>query len=475
MEKGRPVAVTLRITDSNQLLPETETQRVLSEGTLTLGRDDDNDWVLPDPSQVISGKHCTIEAVNGRYFLHDTSSNGTRLNADHDPIGRGNSVPIQHGDTIQIFQFEIQVLMEEEAAALPEDFLTPASDTASPEETTGAPQKWRFNSAISTLDELLNSTKESAEPRLSDSRPADLPSEIPLDTDPFQEPAAQEFIPLDADLSAAPSENDFFDPPQPLAEIPDNWDLEPGVAESAPPPPVKPPKKPAPKPAKKPAATQQTPQAAKPTPPPVRAAQTALPREMPASAMGPFLEGAGLRHLNLTAKQIPPTQKVLGAVFREVVKGLMGLLKARSKLKNEFRLKQTIIGPSENNPLQFAPTVEDAMENLLIKKGTGYLPPIQAVKKSFEDIKAHEVAILTGMQRSLRKSLEHFDPKKIVREVDAKTGLAQNLVPKKIQYWDEFETQYQKMIHDLENEFNNLYLREFAQSYEEQIEKQKNR
>ena len=166
---------------------------------------------------------------------------------------------------------------------------------------------------------------------------------------------------------------------------------------------------------------------------------------------------------------------MLGAVFREVVKGLMGLLKARSKLKNEFRLKQTIISPSENNPLQFAPTVEDAMENLLIKKGTGYLPPIQSVKKSFEDIKAHEVAILTGMQRSLRKSLEHFDPKKIAREVDAKKGLAQNLVPKKIQYWEEFETQYQKMIHDLENEFNNLYLREFAQSYEEQIEQQKNR
>ena len=248
MEKGKPVAVTLRITDSNQLLPETETQRVLNEGSLTLGRDDDNDWVLPDPSQVISGKHCTIEAVNGRYILHDTSSNGTRMNSDHDPIGRGNSVPIHHGDTIQIFQFEIQVSMQEEAAELPEDFLTPASDTASPEETTGAPQKWRFNSAISTLDELLNASQETAEPRLSDSKPADMPSEIPLDTDPFSEPAVSDVIPMDADLSAAPSENDFFDPPQPLAEIPDNWDLEPEVAKSAPPtPPVKPKKQPTPK------------------------------------------------------------------------------------------------------------------------------------------------------------------------------------------------------------------------------------
>ncbi len=464
------MAVTLRITDSNRLLPETETLRVLNEGTLTIGRDDDNDWVLPDPSQVISGRHCTIEAADGRYILHDTSSNGTCLNSDHDPIGRGNSVPIQHGDTIQIFQFEIQVSMEEEAAALPQDYLTPVNDTAQPVEPGDAPGKWRFNSAISTLDELLNQSPEQGEPRLSDSRPLDSAPEIP--EDPFAEPQGTEFIPMDADLSAAPSENDRFHPPRPMGEIPDDWDREAGTVETPP--------KPHPKPPRPPAAPRTQPQAgkaAKPKPaaPVPHAPQPELPAAMPASAMGPFLAGAGLKHLNLTEKQIPPTQKVLGAVFREVVKGLMGLLKARSRLKNEFRLKQTIIGPSENNPLQFAPTVEDAMENLLIKKGTGYLPPIQAVKKSFEDIQAHEVAILTGMQRSLRKSLEHFDPKKIAREVDAKKGLAQNLVPKKIQYWEEFERQYRKMIHELENEFNNLYLREFAQSYEQQIEKQKQR
>ncbi len=44
--------------------------------------------------------------------------------------------------------------------------------------------------------------------------------------------------------------------------------------------------------------------------------------------------------------------EAVGRSYRLMVEGLIDVLRARSSLKGEFRMQQTMIRPVENNPLK---------------------------------------------------------------------------------------------------------------------------
>ena len=49
-------------------------------GAISVGRGAENDLVLPDPSKVLSKRHCAIEDHGGNVVVVDLSTNGTFLN-----------------------------------------------------------------------------------------------------------------------------------------------------------------------------------------------------------------------------------------------------------------------------------------------------------------------------------------------------------------------------------------------------------
>ena len=54
-----------------------------------MSRSDDCDWKLPDPERLLSRRHCTVEYYGGGWQVRDLSANGTRINAETEPIGNG--------------------------------------------------------------------------------------------------------------------------------------------------------------------------------------------------------------------------------------------------------------------------------------------------------------------------------------------------------------------------------------------------
>ncbi len=82
---------------------------------LDVGRDQYLDWVLPDPSRVVSGKHCEIRYQDGGYWLRDTSTNGTFVNQN--PRRLTDPHPLRHGDRIEIGHYIIRVELDGEEAA----------------------------------------------------------------------------------------------------------------------------------------------------------------------------------------------------------------------------------------------------------------------------------------------------------------------------------------------------------------------
>jgi len=76
-----------------------------SEGG-TLGRSNNNFWVLQDPNKYMSSVHAKIEEIEGQYYLTDLSTNGTFLNGAAEPIGNGNRVVLNDNDHFIISDYE---------------------------------------------------------------------------------------------------------------------------------------------------------------------------------------------------------------------------------------------------------------------------------------------------------------------------------------------------------------------------------
>src|SRR5271165_7312990 len=101
----------------DQVAPET---RTVPGGEFHVGRGPDVDWVLPDPDRLLSKRHFAVAFRGGGWQIADTSTNGTWLNTEPGPIGRGAARALRDGDRLRLGAYEIEVrLMEDQPAAAP--------------------------------------------------------------------------------------------------------------------------------------------------------------------------------------------------------------------------------------------------------------------------------------------------------------------------------------------------------------------
>jgi type VI secretion system protein len=112
------------------------------------------------------------------------------------------------------------------------------------------------------------------------------------------------------------------------------------------------------------------------------------------------------------------------------------------------------------------------MRALLSDGGTPNLSGEQALSQVVRDIKIHQVAVVAGMQAALHHLLERFDP----AALEARLGDAsffECVVPgaRKVRNWDFYARFYGEMLREAEDDFQDLFARQFARAYEEQISK----
>jgi type VI secretion system protein len=186
-----------------------------------------------------------------------------------------------------------------------------------------------------------------------------------------------------------------------------------------------------------------------------------------------FLDGAGLETVVIPAGSEEQVLRKVGEAFRHSVVGIMSILAARRGVKNELRLQQTTIMPADNNPLKFSIGAEEAMENLLLKEGRGYLSMRDAVIEAFDDINAHELALMAGMQEAVKHLLKQIDPKVLEQQPDKDRGLGDMLTTKKARYWDTYLRAYERIADMIDEDFDSVLGRYFSRAYEEQIERQR--
>ncbi|MCW3473906.1 type VI secretion system-associated FHA domain protein TagH [Limobrevibacterium gyesilva] len=478
--------------------PETRTVR---GGEFSIGRGADNDWVLPDPERHLSKRHCMLAFRSGQWQLADTSTNGTFLNRDLDPVGQGTPRDLRDGDRLRLGAYEIEVRIEEEPMQAggfgqPSAFGQAPGRAGGPRDTLGdpfgddpfkAPAPPRTGNPFH--EEPLHGP--GGDPFGGGIGPA--PVALPPDFDPL---APGLDMPLGAPTQPdhTPAFSDAFQPPRPAAAlIPDDWDL--GIGPAAPPPqpaaPVIAPPMPPPL-APPPIAAPPTPPAAgppvdfdapspfdEPTPlPPAVPVAAPAPTATPVPTAAPAApQHAGLMAAFLRGVEMPDVEvgdaaakmEALGAAFRALVGGLRRVLIARAAIKGEFRIEQTMIRARGNNPLKFSTGDDDALAALLGAGRRSDMAPAAAVADALRDIRLHELASMVAMQSAVRALLARFDPAALRAAADQQGGIS---LPgaRKGRAWDEFEKLHASTTQALTDDFDSVFGKAFARAYEQALD-----
>jgi type VI secretion system FHA domain protein len=244
--------------------------------------------------------------------------------------------------------------------------------------------------------------------------------------------------------------------------LPDDWDREPSPELKAAAPAAAVPIEPAPV-----AELIETrPQPTRSAAPPVSAIPPADVGAPADELLAAFLRGTGLPD----ARPADPVvaMEALGAAFRALVSGLRLALIARSAIKGEFRIEQTMIRSRGNNPLKFSADDDDALVALLGAGRRTEMGAADAVADALRDMRVHEIATVAAMRSAVRALVTRFDPVKL-RLAAEHGGL--NLVPlqKKARAWEAFEELYAQTGRALVDDFDSVFGKAFAQAYERSL------
>ncbi|MFA5122703.1 type VI secretion system-associated FHA domain protein TagH [Zavarzinia sp.] len=503
---------------------------VVPPGGASIGRGQANDLVLPDPEQKLSRRHCEIRPDRGGWLLFDSSTNGTFLNDQPERLDPRVPVLLQNGDSIILGTYTMVVQIEADAPAYEPDYgLAPAPPVADVGAgrfddfdrlrhdpgagAAGVPADDPF-AAFDLEPSPSYGTGAGAPPPASDFRldepgeaqgrrdlyqvgrvepAADFAARTVSDTDdPFAAFDLEGPIGMGAQADHADHGNIQFTPPQSRRDVlPENWmdeePLAPPVTPPVAPPPVPesvsvpgsgggfddegfgpgaeptapPPRPVVPEtPAYPPPPAYQTPAYQAPAYPPPPAADAG-------DALSAFLSGAGIA----TPPPGDATAAIhlAGQIFRVLVEGARDLIQTRAKLKNEFRIEQTMIGSANNNPLKFAMTAEDALTAMLQPARQGYLGPVDSAREVFADLQSHEIAVMVAIQAAMKTVLKRLDPTMIKAKIDADSGGFTIGGGKKNRYWDLYEILFAEVVGGLDEDFDKLFGRAFAAAYEEQV------
>lgn len=479
----------------------------------TIGRTRDNDWILPDPERIISGHHARILYDRGGYFVEDTSTNGTFLNQNDMPLPRGQPAALSHGDTLYIGEYEIQVELVEEQP----HFSVPGSngDSARPTDADFIPKPYRPEADASADNRPADSwaaappgeadhwpehqRAPTAESQRSEDEAASHGDHLAADRQHFRPPeAAPELIAEDV--------------PPPIQEtLPDDWwssGEEPAVPaeperpfERATPEPVPASQPPAPPVAEprasvvpdsqspsdedeSPVESQQLPVAGvmasppehQPEPEPER---NRIPQPIEPQALSvegsivtgqldeAFFAGLGIDPAGVSPAQREVLLRQLGRLIRLLTQGMIEVLQARSTLKGEFRLSQTVVRPAENNPLKFSLGADQALQQFFVERRPGFMGAEAAFAEALKDIKQHEIAVVAGMRAAFDCLLRKLAPEAVEAALRAGGKRSSKIFGDKS--WDFYKTYYAEFKANAGDDFQGIFGEDFVRAYEEQV------
>ena len=333
---------------------------ILDKAGGTIGRADDNDWVLPDAQRFISAHHARISYRNGSFIVEDTSTNGLFINDELDPVGRLGPQPLRPGDTLRMGGYRIGERDHDGTVADP-SAIVPFSVRAPLDEPGGAQRDIGVELNISEL--LTNDADLSAARRAFDPWGNPVAESALLQFDHAQQAAART--------------------PRPAAQAPNAPSAAAtDVAAAAP---------------AVPAATQLRSKAA-------NKAESAAA----GTALETFCRGAGMDARQLPAEAQDRLLRLAGLLLREALVGIKELARTQREIRQDAGLSAAVDDP-ERVALQNLP-VEELLAKLLLGHDQRQLDAVQWLRELFGFASRHDAALMRALRPALIEFTQRLDP-----------------------------------------------------------------
>lgn len=452
------MAIKLRVISDHYRDLGEQRSRVFGVNGGTIGRAPDNDWVLPDPSRVVSGHHCEIEYRGGSFWLKDTSTNGVFVNDSDEPVSETGPIILRDGDRLSIGDYMLVVSVDSRT-----DFLPAASEE---------------HSAAKHLDDNIG---------------------VELDMDSLFSPRPEDsgqFQPRTAFGMTVPIPARTIHRPQPAPRA--SVEAEPPASTGTPmrgsPPPIE---EPEPEeesvaPAMEAPATAPTAEVVSSAPEwamhtraltrqeladavarrqsRIEARQQVQPFHQQASAwtdlrsaVQAFCRGAGIDPSALSAEAQSMLPLIAGQLLREAVVGLNDLAQSRAKSTPANAAEP----PAGSNPLRTSSSVEQALVRLFESHGRVYGGPVEALRDVLQDAKDHEAAVQAGVRAGLGMVLGQLSPTNVADQFEQ--GRARTLAPgqdPRPKYWEHYAEFFRVITQHSSEGLPLPFSEAFAQAYQ---------
>jgi predicted component of type VI protein secretion system len=100
--------ITLRLFHQSDPFHQID-ERCLDDGALVIGRGEDVDWPLPDPTRLLSRRHCSIRMEGHTPVLQDLSANGVYLGPGRERAPTGEAFRLGRDETLRLGDYMIVV------------------------------------------------------------------------------------------------------------------------------------------------------------------------------------------------------------------------------------------------------------------------------------------------------------------------------------------------------------------------------
>jgi len=461
-----------------------------SKAGFDFGRETHLDWTLPDESRYISGRHCEIRFEQGQYLLYDISRNGTFVNGSQDRVK--SPYQLQDGDKIAVGHYIIVVSIEGVEAPTPQEDLHGAAEQM---HASGSDDIWSVGgdtpAPISRRD-LMPPKKQGQRAADFSQQYLDIPQMTPDENylaatnspDPFAVPETGNGAPESGSpLSAGQPSPPAFAPVPPPSSLYE--DTQASQAGNGPQPGASgnfqsggsgqsPFQSSASNESFAAPATPNVAPVAAPVAPvhvPVQSIEPAVPAAVPSASgindnklLQQIAAGAGVSVESLLSADLSEVGYEIGAVLRVAVEQMAQLLKARAAAKTMAKSSnRTMISAVDNNPLKFVPTTEEMFEVMFGRRKAGYMGARESFENGFEDLKIHEFATYSAMQKALARLLQDFSPESIEDKLPSSTFSS-----KSSKAWDAYVSRWEAMSEPPnENGALDVFLKHFADAYDE--------
>jgi type VI secretion system protein ImpI len=458
--------MTLRLILETSPHPQSRSDFRLADGQVVIGRGDECDWKIEDPQMFISRRHCVIAGQGGQYRVTDESRGGVFLDMSTTPLGTGATAPLLPGMRIRLGDFVIRAELEAAGASpaspaakgsalFGDDFFTPRPEAPQAPRPASLPDPFETSrvavapAAPAAAAPVFFDDPFSMDPshRSAVANPVSMPAAAPKSDFDFGDFGLPAVLAAPRPVPAVRSVGPLPEPP-PLTE-PFGFDLPPSQPEPAP----------------------ELANADSNVPPAAPAPLTATGAASDPAAMTAFLRGLGI--------DPPPgfsgstaEMEALGRRFRLMTEGLVHLLRMRAQEKGSARVAQTMIGAANVNPLKFMVTSDDAVAALVTAKGAGYLEPDAAIAAALHDLMDHHKRSWTGLQSSLRRMIDRFDPAIFEAEIED-VGMLKALVSgsRSARLWQLYADRYREIAKAAEDRFLGEVGADFRDAYENETKR----